>query len=135
MTNKYCIPKCFVKGLRLRSHERWNELKPVWDFRLVWKQVLFRCISKRPNILIDVRRYFISGSVYVIFCHQKWNSVTFKMTDKKSMSEMSFKRTCALSIISPRLRLFILLRLNSVHMKISCRFEISFWSKLPIWNP
>ena len=33
------------------------------------------------------------------------------------------------------LRLFISFRLNSVHMKISCRFEISFRSKWPIWNP
>ena len=24
----------------------------------------FGCISKRPNILMDIRRYFISGSVY-----------------------------------------------------------------------
>ena len=33
------------------------------------------------------------------------------------------------------LGLFILLRVNYVYMKISCRFEISFRSKWPIWNP
>ena len=33
------------------------------------------------------------------------------------------------------LRLFILLRINFVHIKFSYRFEIDFWSKWPIWNP
>ena len=31
--------------------------------------------------------------------------------------------------------LFISLRVNHFHMKISCRFEISFRSKWMIWNP
>ena len=27
--------------LRVHSHEKWNELIPVWDFKPAWKQVLF----------------------------------------------------------------------------------------------
>ena len=36
---------------------------------------------------------------------------------------------------SQRVCLFILLRVNFVHMKISCRFEISIRSRRLIWNP
>ena len=31
----------------------------------------FGCISKRPDILMDMCRHFISGSVYMIFYHLK----------------------------------------------------------------
>ena len=34
----------------------------------------FSCISKRPNILMNMRRYFISGSVYVIITR---NEISF----------------------------------------------------------
>ena len=57
------------------------------------------------------------------------------MTDMKSIPALSFKRTCALNATSNNLRLFISFRVNCFHMKISCRFEISFRSKWPIWNP
>ena len=46
--------------LRIRSHERLNELIPVWDFKPTWKQVLFEMkfyfssISKRPDILMNI---------------------------------------------------------------------------------
>ena len=60
----------------------------------------FGCISKRPDILIDMCRPFISGSVYMIFHHPKWNFISVKITDMKSIPTMSFKRTCALSATS-----------------------------------
>ena len=59
----------------------------------------FGCISKRPYILMDMRRHFISGSVYMIFYHPKWNFISVKMTDMKSIPAMSFKHTCALNVI------------------------------------
>ena len=56
----------------------------------------FGCISNRPDVLMDMCRHFISGSVYMIFCHSKWNFISVKVTDIKSISPLSFKRTCAL---------------------------------------
>ena len=97
----------------------------------------FDCISKRPDILMDMCRHYISGSVCMIFYHLKWNLISAKMTNMKSIPALSFKRTCALNATSNEssLHLFISFRVNYVHMKISCRFEISFRSKWPIWNP
>ena len=60
----------------------------------------FGCISKRPDILMDMCRHFISGSVYMIFYHPKWNFISVKMTDMKSIPALSFKRTCALNVTS-----------------------------------
>ena len=56
----------------------------------------FSCISKRPDILMDMCRHFISGSVS-IFYHPKWNFISVKMTDMKTISALSFKRKCALN--------------------------------------
>ena len=94
----------------------------------------FGYISKLPDILIDMGMHFILGSVYMIFYHPKWNFISVKMTDMKSIPARSFKRICALSAISNESAL-ISFQVNSVHMKISCRFEMSFRSKWPIWNP
>ena len=92
----------------------------------------FSCISKRPDILMDLCRHFISGSVG-IFYHPKWNFISVKMTNMKSISALSFKRTCALNATTS-LRLFISFRVNYVHMKIQCRFDISFRSNWPVWK-
>ena len=88
-----------------------------------------------PNILMHMCRQYILGGVYVIFYHPKWNFISVKMTDMKSIPALSFKRTCALNATSTTTLRFISFRLNYVHIKISCRFEISFRSKWPIWNP
>ena len=56
----------------------------------------FGCISKQPNILMDMWMHFILGSVYMIFYHPKWNFMSVKVTDMKSIPTFSFKRTCAL---------------------------------------
>ena len=60
----------------------------------------FDCILKQPDILMDMCRHFISGSVYMIFYHPKWNFISVKMTDMKSIPALSLKRTCALIAIS-----------------------------------
>ena len=95
----------------------------------------FGSISKRPDILMDMCRHFISGSVYMIFYQPKWNFISVKLSDMKSIPPLSFKRTCALKEHAASLCLFISFRVNYVHMKITCRFKISFWSKWLIWNP
>ena len=41
----------------------------------------FGCISKWPNILMDMFKHFISGNVYLIFYQPKWNLISVKMTD------------------------------------------------------
>ena len=94
----------------------------------------FGWISKRPDILMDICRHFISGSVYMMFYHTKWNFIFVKIADMKSIPALSFKRTCTLNATSS-LHLFISFRVNYVLMKISCRFEISFWSKWLMWSP
>ena len=60
----------------------------------------FGCIPKQPDILMEMCRHFISGSVYMIFYHPKWNFISVKMTDMKSILTMSFKRTCVLNATS-----------------------------------
>ena len=59
----------------------------------------FGCVSKRPNTFMEIRWHFISCSVYMIFYHMKWNVISVKMTDMKSMPAMSFKWTCPLNAI------------------------------------
>ena len=95
----------------------------------------FGSISKRPDILMDMCRHFISGSVYMIFYQPKWNFISVKVSNMRSIPALSFKRTCALKEHTASLCLFISFRVNYVHMKITCRFKISFWSKWLIWNP
>ena len=56
----------------------------------------FGCISKQPNILMDMCMHFILGSVYMTFYQPKWNFMSVKVTDMKSIPTFSFKRTCAL---------------------------------------
>ena len=81
-----CTKQPFLYDLEY-IHMRRNELMPVWDFKPAGKQVLFtwRFISAafQNNILTGMRRYFTSGSVYIIFYHLKWNFVSDKMTAMK----------------------------------------------------
>ena len=100
--------------LRVRSGERRSELIPVWNFKTgvkrssVHMKFHFSCISKRPNILMDMcSRHFISGNVYTIFYHPKWNFISVKMTHMKSIPALSFKRTCALKATSNESALII----------------------------
>ena len=115
-------------SLWVRSHERRNELTPVWDFKPAWKQVLFKfhfgSISKRPNILMDMCRHFFSGGVYMIFHHPKWNFILVKMTDMKSIPSLSFNRTCALIATSNESAL-----IHFVSGKL-CSHE----NLMPVWN-
>ena len=80
----------------------------------------FGCISKRPDILM----HFISGSVYMIFYRKKWNFISVKMTDIKSIPALSFKRTCALNATSNQSTL-----IHFVSGKL-CSHE----NLMPVWN-
>ena len=114
--------------LRVRSHERRNELTGL-RFQTgvktssVQMKFHFSCISKRPDILMDLCRHFISGSVG-IFYHPKWNFISVKMTDMKSIPALSFKRTCALNATSNESAL-----IHFVSGKL-CSHE----NLMPVWN-
>ena len=84
----------------------------------------FGCISKQPGILMDICRHFISGSVYMIFYHAKWNFIYVKVTDMKSITAMRLKRTCSLSAISN-----VSVLIHFVFGKF-CSHE----NLMPIWN-
>ena len=88
----------------------------------------FGCISKRPNSVMDMCSHFILGSVSMIFYHPKWNFISVKMTRMKSIPALTFKRICTLNATSNESALIHFFWVNYVHMKISCRFEISFRS-------
>ena len=60
----------------------------------------FGWISKRANILMEMLRYFISGSVYMIFYHPKWKFFFCQNDCNEITPTMSFKRTRALNAIS-----------------------------------
>ena len=107
--------KCTHTGLRFQTGVKTSS---------VHMKFYFGCISKQPYILMDMCKHFISGSVYMIFYHPKWNSISVKMTDLKSIPAMSFKHTCALNAISNKSALihFILGKFSS-HENL-----------MPIWN-
>ena len=84
----------------------------------------FGCISKQPDTLKTLCRHFISGSVYMIFYHTKWNFISVKMTDMKSLAAMSFEPTCALNAISNESAL--------IHF-ISGKFCL-YEDLMPVWN-
>ena len=72
----------------------------------VYMKFHFGCISKRPDILMDMCRHFISGSVYMIFYHPKRNFISVKMNDMKSSTDYDEIHT-----------VLILFRLNSCEHK------------------
>ena len=111
-------------GLRYQTSVKTNSIHITFHFG---------CISKQPNILMDMHRYLITGSVYMILYHPKWNFISVKMT--QITPAMSFKCTSALNSISNESTLIHFVLANFIHMKISCQFEDSFRSKWPIWNP
>ena len=99
----------------------------------------FSCISKRPDILMDMCRHFISDSVYMIFYHKKWNFISVKMTIMKSIRTFSFKRTCALNATSNKSAPIhfvsgklcshenLMLVWNFISVKMTDMKSISFW--------
>ena len=62
-------------------------------------EVSFRLHFKTTRYFDGCCRPFISGGAY-IFYHPKWNFISVKMTDMKSIPALSFKRTCALNVTS-----------------------------------
>ena len=94
----------------------------------------FSCSSKRPDILMDTCGHFISSSVYMIFYHPKWNFISVKMTDMKSVPALSFKCACALNATSNESAL-----IHLVSGKLCSHENLkpvwNFISKWSIWNP
>ena len=90
----------------------------------VYMKFRFGCISKRPDILMDMCRHFISGSVYMIFYQPEWNFISVKITDMKSRPALSFKRTSALNITSNECVL--------IHFVSGKSF--SHENLMPVWN-
>ena len=84
----------------------------------------FGCISKRSNILMDMGSHFILGSVYIIFYHLKWNFISIKMTDMKSIAAIIFKRTCALNTTSN----------ESAFIHFASGKLCSHENLVPVWN-
>ena len=90
----------------------------------VYMKFLFGCISKRPNILMDMCRHFILGSVCMIFYHPKWRFISVKVADIKSIPALSFKRICALIATSNDSAL-----IHFVSGKLSSHENL-----MPVWN-
>ena len=96
-------------GLKNLEYDQWEKWEAKWthiglSFQTGVKtssvQMMFHfgCISKRPDILMDMRRHFILGSVHILspkmklhFCQNDSNGIT---------PAMSFKCTCTLNTIS-----------------------------------
>ena len=118
---------CFCYNfLTERSHERRNELIPAW--KPVWKQVLFTW-SFISGAFWNDRIFWwtcvgISFRVVFTWYHPKWNFISVKMTDMKSIPALSFKRKCALNATSNESAL-----IHFVSGK-SCSHE----NLIPVWN-
>ena len=84
----------------------------------------FGCISKWPDILMEMCSHLISGGVYMIFYHSKWKFIFVKMTDMESIPALSFKRTCAIKATSNESAL-----IHFVSGKL-CSHE----NLMPVWN-
>ena len=99
----------------------------------------FGCISKRPVILMDMCKHFISSSVYMIFYHPKWSFISVKIIDMKSIPALSFKRTCSLNATSNESALIhfvsgkfcshenLMLVWNLISIKMTNMKSIPFW--------
>ena len=90
----------------------------------VHMQFHFGCISKWPKSLMDMYRHFISDSTYMILYQPKWNFISVKVTDMKSIPALSFKRTCALNATSNKSAL-----IHFVSGKL-CSHE----NLMPVWH-
>ena len=127
--------------LRVCSYERRNELIPVWDFKPTWEQVVFTWSF--------ISAAFQNDPIFWWTCV----GISFRVVSTWYFiirNEISFLSKWPISNPYPHcfsnahthwtqhptsMRLFISFRVNYVHKKILCRFEISFRSKRPIWNP
>ena len=93
----------------------------------------FDWISKRPDILMDMCRHFISGSVYMIFYHLKWNFISVKMTNMKFIPAGSFKHTCALNATSDNASGILCLHENLMPVWNLISFKMTNVKPIPFW--
>ena len=107
LTNRYYIPKCFVTGLRVRLYERRLELKPVWDFKPVWNEVLFRWRFISAVFLNDPIFWWKCLGIlfWVVFPWYiiTWNDFFLSKWPKWNKAVMRFWRTCALNAIKRKI--------------------------------
>ena len=119
---------CFITDefvLEVRSNERRNELirfQPGVKTSSVHMTIHFGCISKRPDILMDMRMHFIAVSVDMIFYHLKWNFILVKMTNMKSIP------------------VWVSFHLNSYEHKQRADWTPKWdfllkWNLIPVWVP
>ena len=106
------------------------------------QEVSFRLHFKTTRYFMDMCRHFISGSVYIIFYQPKWNFISVKMTDMKSIPALSFKCTCALNatcnesaiiyFVSSKLCSHenLMLVWNFISVKMTDMKSIPFWVSL-----
>ena len=110
---------------------------PVWDFKPAWKQVLFKWSFISAAFQNDPIFWwtYVDISFRVVLAYFiTQNEISFlSKWPILNPYPQSFKRTCALNATTS-LRLFISFRVNYVHMKIQCRFDISFRSNWPVWK-
>ena len=104
-------------------------------------EVSFRLHFKMTEYYDGMRRDFILGSVYMIFYHPKWNFISVKLTNMKSIPEMISKCTCTLNAISNESPLIhfasgkfcshenLMAVLNFISFKVS---DMKF---IPVWAP
>ena len=76
------ITKLFrTRILRVCSHERWNELIPVSDFKPAWKQVLFTWSLTstvfQNHLIFGWTCVDISFRVVFTWCFVTWNEIPF----------------------------------------------------------
>ena len=90
----------------------------------VHMQFHFGCISKWPKSLMDMCRHFISDSAYMIFYHPKWNFISVKVTDMKSIPAPSFNPACALNTTSDK----------SALIHFASGKLCSHKNLMPVWN-
>ena len=115
---------------------RRNELIPVWDFKPAWKHFLFTWSFISAAFQNDPIFWwtFVGISFRVVFTWYLITQNEVSMTDMKSTTALSFKRTCALNATSSECALIHFVSGKLCSDEISCWFEISFRSKWPKWN-
>ena len=123
-----------IELLRVRSHERQNEIIPVWLLKMAWKQVLFTWSFTSTAFQNDPIFWWtcVSISFRVVFTCYFITQNEISFLSKWPM--WNPYPHCVSTQYPTSLCLFISFRVNCVHRKISSRFEISFRSKWPIWN-
>ena len=126
--------------MRGEMNSYWSEISNRRENKFCSREVSFRLHFKTTRYFDGyVIRHLISDSVYIIFYYPKWNFISVKMTDMKSIPVLRFKRTCALNATSKESALIhfvssklcshenLMTVLNFISVKITDMKSIPFW--------